>query len=279
MTEQLKKILVTTEYIKNKFPKNFNPSIALIIENKFDVIQDFKILSEISHDKTPNGLENDFMNNLKILFARCEGKDILIYNGRYHYYDGVSMRDIGHMIYTLRYLGVKEIISIDEVGHLNPRFNCGEIALIYDHINLAGDNPLIGKNDNELGLRFPDMSNAYDKELYKKVYGVLQEQKLRINESVYLGTIGPQSETDVEARFYREIGSDVVGYSIGPENITSVHAGIKFIGIGLITRNLIADKMMEDERSDKQRNKDQKESLKKASKELEKVLRNIIKSI
>jgi len=279
MTEQLEKILISAEYIKNKFPKGFKPLLALIIEKDFDVLKDFKILGEISFDKTTGELGNGFKNKLKVMFANCEGKDILIYNGRHHYYDGVSMRDIGHMIYVLRYLGVLTIISIDEVGHLNPRFNCGEITLIYDHINLAGDNPLIGKNDNELGLRFPDMSNAYDKELYKKVYNVLQEKMLRINESVYLGTIGPQSETDVEARFYREIGSDVVGYSMVPENITSVHASIKFIGIGLITRNLIADKMMEDERSDKQRNKDQKECLKKASKELEKVLKNIIKSI
>jgi len=279
MTEQLEKILISAEYIKNRFPKGFKPSLSLIIEKDFDVLQGFKTVGEISFDKIPEELENGVKNNVRILFAKCEGKDILIYKGRHHYYDGVSMRDIGHMIYVLRYLEIKNIISIDEVGHLNPRFNCGEIALIYDHINLAGDNPLIGKNENELGLRFPDMSNAYDKELYKKVYEVLQEKMLRINESVYLGTIGPQSETDVEARFYREIGSDVVGYSMVPENISSVHAGMKFIGIGLITRNLVADKMMEDERSDKQRNKDQKESLKKASKEMEKVLRNVIKSI
>lgn len=278
MSEQLEKILSSADYIKGKFPGKYKPVTALIIEKGADVLKDIKILGKINAGEIPGMVANN-KNSIELIFASAEGKDILIYNGRHHYYDGISMRDIGHMVYVLRYLGIKNIISVDEVGHLNPRFSCGEITLIYDHINLAGDNPLIGKNDIELGIRFPDMSNAYDKNLYRNVYKLLQEKMLRINESVLLGTIGPQSETDVEARFYREIGSDVVGYSMVPENITSVHAGMNFVGIGMITRNLVADKMMEDERSDKQRDKDQKDNLKKAEKELEKVLNNIIKLI
>lgn len=279
MSEQLDNILMTTGFIKAKFPKNYKPALAIITERNFELPLGFKILGEISFDNLFAHSENLVRNAGKVLFAKCEGKDVLIYKGRFHFFGGVSMREIGHMIYVLRYLGIDKIISIDEVGHLNPRFKCGELALIYDHINLIGDNPLIGKNDDELGLRFPDMSNAYDKELYKKVYKILQGKLIKINESVYLGTIGPQSETDAEARFYREIGADVTGYSIVPENITAVHAGLGFVGIGLITRELVADKMTEDERTEKQKDKDQKEALKIASKELGKVLKEIVKKI
>jgi len=281
MSEQLEKILQTSGLIKSKFPKNFKPEISLITERNIDIkeFSGFDILGELSFDSLFPDTENLKRNAGKVLFAKCKGNDIIVYNGRFHYYGGIDMRDIGHMIYVLRYLGINKIISIDEVGHLNPRFHCGEIALIYDHINLIGDNPLIGKNDTELGIRFPDMSNAYDKDIYKKVFKIFQEEKIKINESVYLGTIGPQSETDAEARFYREIGADVVGYAIVPEDITSVHAGMSFLGIGLITRELVADKMSEDERSEKQKSKDQKESLNTAVKELGKVLKEIIKKI
>jgi purine-nucleoside phosphorylase len=279
MGEQLEKIIKSSDYIRSKFPKNFKPETAIIIEKDFEFINDFKIIGGIDFSKIPEFKQQVEKNPGRIIFGKAGGKDVLIYNGRFHYYEGVSMRDIGHTIYVLKYLGIKKIISIDEVGHLNPRFKCGEVALIYDHINLMGDNPLIGKNENELGLRFPDMSNAYDKELFQKAYEVIQEKMYKTNDSVYLGIIGPESETDAEARFYRDIGADIVGYSVVPENITAVHCGIDFIAIGLITRELVADKMMEDERSEKQKNKEQKENLKKAEKKLGKILGEIIKKI
>lgn len=276
MSEQLEKIKQTSALIKHKFPKKFRPSAALIIEKNFEILSGFRILGEIGFDEIFSQDEILKRNAGKIIFADCGGRDVIVYSGRFHYYGGIQMRDIGFMIYVLRYLGVKKIVSVDEVGHLNPRFSCGEISLVYDHINLMGDNPLIGKNESELGLRFPDMSNAYDKSLYKKIYRIFQENMIRINESVMLGAIGPESETDAEARFYREIGADVVGYSMVPENITSVHAGLSFAGIGLITRELIADKMMEDERTDIQKIKEQKENLNKALKELGKIISRIL---
>ena len=156
------------------------------------------------------------------------------------------MRDLGHVIYTIKELGIKKIISVDEAGHLNPRFKCGELALIYDHINLMGGNPLIGENDDNLGFRFPDMSNPYDEVLFYKVRDLMNTESILPNESVYVGTMGPASETEAEARFYREIYGDVTGYSLVPENISAVHAEMKFTAIGLITRELVADRMVND---------------------------------
>ena len=278
MGEQLEKIIQSSSFIKDKFPKNFNPEFSLITENGSELLKGFRIISGIAFKDIP-GFYASKENFKEILFAKIKGTDVIIYNGRHHYHDEVSMRDIGHNIYVLKFLGIKKILSIDEAGHLNPRFQCGDLALIYDHINLMGDNPLIGKNENELGLRFPDMSNAYDKELHDKIYKVMQRNMLKINDSVLIGTTGPQSETDAEARFYRDIGADVVGYSIVPENIAAVHCGIKFAAIALITRELVADKMLEDERTDKQKLKDQKESMKKAEKKLTEILPNIIENI
>lgn len=280
MTEQRKKILESVKYIKKNAPKKFSADTALIIESFQKISDGFKILSQIDYKKIPPKFENSSVDKSGSLqFAKIGNKSIIVLKGRFHFYDGVSMRDLGHVIYVLKHLGIKKIISIDEVAHLNPRFSCGELALIYDHINLMGDNPLIGENDDELGLRFPDMSNAYDVEQFEVAYSVFQDMRMKMNESVYLGTIGPETETEAEARFYREIGSDVVGYSLVPENIAAVHNNIKFLGIGLITRELIADKMLEDESTEAEKEKAKKKCLRKCEIELNKIIGSLLKKI
>ncbi len=280
MTKQRERILVSVNYLKENFPKNFNPKTAIISEKDFGIEKNFKIIAGIDFKKIPPVFEfTKILNPGKILFAKNGSKDILILCGRFHFFDGFSMRESAHFIYVLKFLGVQTILAIEETGLLNPRFKCGEIALIYDHINLMGDNPLIGENDAKIGLRFPDMSNAYDKNTYDRIFKILQEKKMRINEAVYLGTIGPESETEAEAGFYREIGSDVVGYSLVPEDIAAVHSNLRYCAIGLLTRELITDKMMEDTRTEKQKEKDKKENLKKSLAVLNKVIKEITDKI
>lgn len=278
MTPQRERIKQSVDYIKSVMPKGFTADTAIYTEENFN-IGDLKEVGKIKASDIPPVFEGGSNQNSKFIFGKLNGKNVIVIKGRFHFYDGYKMRDIGHVIYTLKSLGVKKLITVDEVGHLNPRFSTGEIALIYDHINLMGDNPLIGKNDDDLGVRFPDMSNAYDKNLYAKVYKVLQDNKVRINEAIYVGTTGPESETDAEARFYREIGGDVVGYSTAAENITAVHCGMKHIALGLISRDLVADKMMEDSRNDAQRTKDKKKALSTASTTAAKILKEIVKNI
>lgn len=279
MSEQTERIKQSVDYIKANMPKGFSADTAIHIEYDFDVLEDLKEISKIKYSDIPPTFEGNNDQKGKLIFGKMGGKNVIILKGRFHFYDGYKMRDIGHVIYVLKYLGIKNLISIDEVGHLNPRFSTGDIALIYDHINLMGDNPLIGKNDDELGVRFPDMSNAYDRKLFDKVYKVLQENKVRINEAIYVGTTGPESETDAEARFYREIGGDVVGYSTAAENITAVHCGLKHVALGLITRDLVADKMMEDSRDDKEKSKNKKKALANAESVAGKILKEIVKHI
>jgi len=280
MTEQRKRILESVKAIKKHIPVKLKPKVALIVDDNYTLPYGINILKKLDYKDIPPKFENvENENKGKIYYAKAGSRDLIIFKGRFHFYEGYSMRDIGHIIYIMSYLGIEKILSIDEVGNLNPRFECGELALIYDHINLMGDNPLIGENDEELGIRFPDMSNAYDKRLFERIVKVFQDNKMRINESVYLSIIGPQTETEAETRFYREIGSDVLGYSLAPENITAVHAKIKFAGIGLITRDLIADRILEDKRSIDEKKKDEQNSRRYAHSELNKILVKIIKSL
>jgi len=280
MTKQRDRILISVNYLKDNFPKNFNPKTAIISEKDFGIEKNFKISGGIDFKKIPPVFDcTKIINPGKILFAKNGSKDLIILCGRFHFFDGFSMRETGHFIYVLKFLGIQTILAIEETGLLNPRFKCGEIALIYDHINLMGDNPLIGENDEKIGLRFPDMSNAYDKNTYNKIFKIFQDKKIKINEAVYLGTIGPESETEAEASFYREIGSDVVGYSLVPEDIAAVHANVNYCAIGLLTRELIADIMMEDKRTEKQQEKDKKDNLKKSMSVLNKVIKEITENI
>jgi purine-nucleoside phosphorylase len=280
MTKQKEKILMSVNYLKENFPKKFNPKIAVISEKNFGVEKNFKILGGVDYKKVPPHFEcTKVINPGKILFARSGNIDLIIFCGRLHFFDGFSMREVGHFIYVLKFLGIHTILGIEEMGLLNPRFKCGEIALVYDHINLMGDNPLIGENDAKLGLRFPDMSDAYNKETYGRILKIIQDKKLKLNEAVYLGTIGPESETEAEVRFYRDIGSDVTGYSLVPENIAAIHGNLKYCAIGLLTRELIADKMMEDNRTERQKETNKKENLKKSIAILNKTIKEITENI
>jgi len=279
MIDFISKIKGSAGVIKSMFPGKFKADLALIKNRTMPLPKEIKVLNEVKYSDIPHFEITQGSKTGSVLFCRSGNRDLIVYDGRLHYYDGVSMRSIAHKIYVLKLLGIKKILALDEVGHLDPRINCGELAMIYDHINLMGDNPLIGKNEDSLGVRFPDMSNAYDKTLFSKMITVLTDSKIRVNECVYLGITGPNSETDAEARFYREAGCDVLGYSIVPENITAVHAKIKYAAIGLITRELVADKMMEGTKSDKELEAQRLKNLAKSSAELSKVLQGIIKII
>jgi purine-nucleoside phosphorylase len=280
MTEQKRRILESVNKISKEMPSGFIPKLALLTEENYVLPRGIKILKKIFYRNIPPQFESaDTAKGSSLFFVRSGSKDLLILKGKHHYFDGYSMRDIGHVIYALHILGIRKILSVEEVAHLNPRFSCGELALIYDHINLMGDNPLIGENDESLGVRFPDMSNAYDRDLFSRIYKVFQDNNFKINESVYLGIIGPQTETEAEARFYREIGSDVLGYSLAPENIASVHCGMRFAAIGLITRELIADKMLEDKRTISELERNQAKNRKIAQSGLNRILVNILDKI
>jgi purine-nucleoside phosphorylase len=248
MTEQKKRIIESVNYLKDFVAVKNNIKTAVITYKNPYFLKSFRIIKRISFNKIPPVFQTDgFQNDGELLIAKSKlsSETVFIMNGRFDYFNGYDMRDIVHPVYVFKMLGVKNLILIDETGFLNPRYELGNFSLIYDHINLMGNNPLIGENDNTLGPRFPDMSNAYDSKIFYIISRLFINKAIKFYSSVYLGITGPETETEAECRFYREIGADILGYSIVPENLAAVHCGLNCIAFGMLSRELVADRLEE----------------------------------
>ncbi len=177
----------------------------------------------------------------KLLFGSLSGKNVVAMQGRFHYYEGYTMQEIAFPPRVLNAMGAETLIVSNASGGMNPNYSRGDIMLINDHINMFGDNPLIGPNDDELGPRFPDMSDPYTESLRKVAEKVALEKGIKMHEGVYLALSGPTMETKAEYRFLRNIGADVVGMSTVPEVIAAVHMGMDVLGISVITDECFPD--------------------------------------
>lgn len=171
----------------------------------------------------------------QFIFSRAQGKRIVLMQGRLHFYEGHSMEDIVRPIRLMRLLGVKHLIVTNAAGGLNPEYEKGDIMFIKDHINLFPVNPLIGKNDDKIGPRFPDFSETYRKDFLSKILEYATKEGIRSHSGVYVGLSGPCLETPAEYRYLRIIGGDAVGMSTIPEVITAIHCGMSVSGISVIT--------------------------------------------
>ena len=171
----------------------------------------------------------------RLLFGDMCGEQTMTMQGRFHLYEGYSPIEVTFPIRVMQELGVKVLILSNAAGGLNPKFTAGDIMIITDHINLTGSNPLIGLNEESWGIRFPDMIEAYEKELVELADTAGRDEGVPLQKGVYVGLKGPSLETRAEVRFLKTIGADAVGFSTVQEVIAAVHAGIKVLGLSTIT--------------------------------------------
>jgi purine-nucleoside phosphorylase len=179
----------------------------------------------------------------RLLCGRLGGKRVIAMQGRFHRYEGYTLQQVTFPVRVLRALGAGTLVVSNACGGMNPLWRPGDIMLITDHINLIGDNPLVGPNDDALGPRFPDMSEPYDSALGALAREVASEQRTLLREGVYVAVAGPSLETRAEYRFLRLIGADVVGMSTVPEVIVAVHGGMKVLGLSIITDQCLPDSL------------------------------------
>jgi purine-nucleoside phosphorylase len=171
----------------------------------------------------------------RLICGTLGGKTVIAMQGRFHRYEGYSLQQVTFPVRVLRALGVETLIVSNACGGLNPLWATGDIMVIADHINLIGDSPLIGPNDDRLGPRFPDLSAPYDARLRTLVGQVALQHRIALREGVYVAVAGPNLETPAECRYLRAIGADVVGMSTVPEVLVAIHAGMRVLGLSIIT--------------------------------------------
>lgn len=235
MKKYSEKVLEAKTYLESKI--NTKPTIGLILGSGLGVLADeIKNPYIIPYDDIPSFPISTVEGHAgELVIGELMGKQVIALKGRFHYYEGYSMDKVTFPVRVMKAIGVEKIIVTNAAGGVNKTFTPGDLMIIEDHINFGFDNPLIGPNDNELGVRFPDMSSAYSKELIHVAKSVAKENNIDIKTGVYAFLTGPTYETPAEVRMMSILGADAVGMSTVPEVIAAVHGGMDVLGISCIT--------------------------------------------
>ncbi len=222
-------------YIKEKV--GVMPTIGLILGSGLGILADeIEQPVKIAYEEIPHFPVSTVEGHAGCLvFGKLRGKDVVAMQGRFHYYEGYDMHKVVFPVLVMKQLGVQSLIVTNAAGGINTSFDQGTLMLINDHINFTGDNALIGKNIDEFGPRFPDMSEAYSKDYIKLAKEIGKANGIKLEEGVYVQFTGPSYETPAEIRAFRTLGADAVGMSTVPEVLVANHCGIKVLGISCIT--------------------------------------------
>ncbi|MGA1464435.1 MAG: purine-nucleoside phosphorylase [Bacteroidetes bacterium] len=229
------------EYIKSS--TDFLPEYMIILGTGLgQLAEEMDVVHSIPYNKIPHFPVSTVESHAgRLLFGELGGKRVVAMQGRFHYYEGYTMQQIAFPVRVLKALGATTLFVSNAAGGMNPHFAKGDIMLITDHINMLGDNPLIGPNDNELGVRFPDMSEPYSVRLRDIAKTVAMDHQIEMHQGVYIALSGPALETKAEYRYLRMLGGDVIGMSTIPEVIAAVHMGMEVLGVSAITDECFPD--------------------------------------
>jgi len=229
------KVVESVEFINQK--SEIKPKIAIILGTGLGrLAEDIEEKEIIPYSEIPNfPISTVQSHSGNLVLGKLGNKEVVAMQGRFHYYEGYSLKEVTFPVRVMNKLGADIIIISNAAGGMNRFFKRGDLMVITDHINLFGDNPLIGPNDEELGPRFPDMSEAYCQKLIELAKKVALKERIRLREGVYAGLTGPTLETPAEYRFLIKVGADAVGMSTVPEVIVANHMGMKVLGISCIT--------------------------------------------
>lgn len=237
------KIQETKEYIQSKYATT--PSVGVVLGSGLgDLATKITIECELSYKDIPNFPISTVEGHAgKLIFGQLGGKATVLMSGRFHYYEGYDMQQVTFPIRVMRALGVEHLFVSNAAGGMNKNYKVGDIVIIRDHINLFPEHPLRGKNDERLGVRFPDMSEPYNLNTIALAEKIAKEQQLPVQTGVYIGLQGPTFETRAEYKWLHIIGGDLVGMSTVPEVIVAIHSGMKVFGASIVTDLGIRDEM------------------------------------
>ncbi|MFB6343359.1 purine-nucleoside phosphorylase [Saccharicrinis sp. FJH62] len=240
----LAKIKETADFLKKE---EFVSDVAIILGTGLGgLVNEIKIEKTIPYDKIPNFPVSTVEGHEgRLIKGKINDKTVLAMQGRFHYYEGYDMKEVTFPVRVFKFIGVKTLMVSNASGGLNPDFKVGDIMVLNDHINHFPEHPLRGRNYNELGPRFPDMSQVYDPELINTAFDIASKNNIQLKKGVYVGTSGPTFETPSEYMYFRKMGADAVGMSTVPEIIVAHHMSLRCFAISIITDSGVPGEIVE----------------------------------
>ncbi|MHB8865281.1 MAG: purine-nucleoside phosphorylase [Pirellulaceae bacterium] len=241
MLDMYEEIAVATAAIREQWPRQ--PHAGIILGTGLgNLVEQIKVEVTLDYDQIPHFVNSTAISHRgRLVCGMLQDVPVMVMEGRFHMYEGYSLRQITLPVRVMKAAGAELLIVSNASGGMNPHYRHGDLVVIEDHINLMGDNPLIGVNDDRLGPRFPDMSEPYDLELVDRVLEVARRENIVAHKGVFVAVAGPNLETRAEYRFLRVIGADAVGMSTVPEVIVAVHAGLRVLGLSIVTDMCLPD--------------------------------------
>ncbi|NCI45987.1 purine-nucleoside phosphorylase [Sediminibacterium soli] len=235
MTAAMQQLQETAAYIKQRV--SGQSAIGIILGSGLgNLANEIKTETEIPYQDIPHFPVSTVEGHKgKLIFGELGGKKVWVMGGRFHYYEGYTPQQVAYPVRVMRLLGVETLLLSNAAGGVNTSFKVGDLMVITDHISLFTQNPLLGKNIDELGTRFPDMSEPYSKQLIARVQAIAAKHQIKLQQGVYLGVTGPTFETRAEYRMIHVLGGDAVGMSTVQESIAAIHSGMKVFAMSVIT--------------------------------------------